>query len=100
VVHDEPRHSAQASGPCLRRTGSRTSAENQHVHRETAGGGDDLLLRASLRDQVRDFGMGQSRREPLVPRFQKRRGPQIVRFGQAVLDSIAGVRRPGPAAER
>jgi hypothetical protein len=53
-----------------------------------------------LRDQVRDFGMGQSRREPLVPRFQKRRGPQIVRFGQAVLDSIAGVRRPGPAAER
>jgi hypothetical protein len=89
-----------APGPCLRRTGSRTSAQNQNVHRETLGGGNDFPFRASLRDQVRDFGVGQSRREPLVPRFQKRGGRQVVCLCQTVLDRIAGMRRPGPAAER
>lgn len=70
VVHDEPGHMTQAPRPRLRRTGSRPSAEDQHVRRETLGSGNDFLLRAASPDQVRNLGLGQSRREPLVPHFQ------------------------------
>jgi hypothetical protein len=100
MVDDEARHVAQASWPRLCRAGPRASAQDHDVCRETLGSGNDFPLRTTVRDQIRDLRIGQSRREPLVPRLQKR-GPTLgVRVRQTLFDRVSGMRRPEPTAQR
>jgi hypothetical protein len=100
VVDHEPSHVTHAPRPRLSWAGVRAGAEDDCVGIQPFGGGDDFLLRATLRDEVRDLDPRQSRRELLVPDGQKRSRCFVVRVCESMLDHGLLRQRPEPPSNR